>query len=928
MVENLEHGNVKLSRVYSFKRTFILTGEFMKLLRGLTIKYKLVAMLLLPIIGLFYFSFFYITDKINTTQQINKIEKLVVISLNISDLVHQLQTESALSVASIQNHSDQSHGELQQQYGTTDKVIAELNEFFKAFSTATLKKELRQRLEDIPKLLTDIVKQRELLHTSDISALQTARNYHQINQSFIDLIQKTVSLNENHEIYVLSLSFINLLTAKELAGLERAILMNALIQKHFKLEQYKEFVELVAQQIVYRRSLFTTFATPAQIAMLDEMTKGQVFTESYKIREKVFAAGTSDELSQISPEQWFNVQTQKIELLRKLQDKTAQDLLSRTLSLQSVTQQQLFYSTALTILLLVFTILLVFLVIRGLTRQLQRAASVANAIAEGKLDNRISIDNHDETGNLLAALGRMQQQINQLINKEKQVAEAALRINRALDSVTTSVLITDEHSNIIYLNKAAQELFLQEQESFQAEFPNFNAKQLLGQNINIFFPGGHHYNSLDNINNSEHGSLNLRNIMIDYIITPVINHEGRRLGLVKEFRDRTLEMAMEREINTVIQAASQTDFSKRISLEEKTGFFKLFSEGVNQILKFNQLAVQDLMRVFSAVAKGDLTQVITNQYVGEFAQLKNDANTTVQRLTEIMSHIKQAAGAVSLAAEEIMQGNLSLNQRTEQQAAALEQTAASMEQMTSTVQQNADNAKHATQLAASARNYAEKGSDVVGNAVKAITEINNSSKKIAEITSVIDEIAFQTNLLALNAAVEAARAGEQGRGFAVVAAEVRNLAQRSATAAKEIKKLIQDSVVKVEEGTRLANKSGDTLQDIVVAVKKVSDIVAEISAASQEQASGIHQVNKAISQMDETTQQNAALVEQAAASSEFMREQAEELKRQVSFFKLGQETLVITRPPAAKAKRTIPPPVKMPVSAQPPVHEDHEWEDF
>lgn len=899
----------------------------MKFLKGLTIKYKLVAMLLLPLIGLFYFSFLYITDKFSTTQQVNRIEELVIISLKISELVHQLQTESALSVASIQT-SDQSHGELQQQYGTTDKVIAELNDSFKKFPVETFKAELQQNLEKVPQLLKDVIKLRDLLKLSDVSALQTARDYNQINRSFIELIQKTVSLNEHHEIYVLSLSFINLLTAKELAGLERTVLMNALIQKHFKLEQYREFVELVAQQIVYRRSLFTTFATPEQKTMLEEMTKSPAFLESYRIRDQAFAAGTSDDLVKINPENWFNVQTQKIELLRKLQDKTAQDLLDKTRLFQALTQQQLIYSTIFIILLLILTILLVFLVIRGLNRQLQRAALVANAISEGKLNNHIIIENHDETGNLLTALGRMQQQLSQLINKEKQIAEAALRINRALDSVTTSVLITDEHSNIIYLNKAAQELFQQEEESFRAELPNFNANQLLGQNINIFFPKGHHYNLLSDLNNSEHGSLNLRNIVIDYTMTPVINLEGKRLGLVKEFRDRTVEIAMEREINEVIQAASQTDFSKRISLEEKTGFFKLFSEGVNQILKFNQLAVQDLMRVFSALAKGDLTKVITNQYVGEFAQLKNDANTTVQRLTEIMIRIKQAAGAVSLAAEEIMQGNLSLNQRTEQQAAALEQTAASMEQMTSTVQQNADNAKHATQLTASARNYAEKGSEVVGNAVKAITEINYASKKIAEITGVIDEIAFQTNLLALNAAVEAARAGEQGRGFAVVAAEVRNLAQRSATAAKEIKKLIQDSVVKVEEGTRLANKSGDTLQDIVVAVKKVSDIVAEISAASQEQASGIHQVNKAISQMDETTQQNAALVEQAAASSEFMREQADELKQQVGFFQLGQEEIVLARPPA-KSKRVIPPPPKTIIAHHPISHEkDSEWEDF
>jgi methyl-accepting chemotaxis protein len=323
----------------------------------------------------------------------------------------------------------------------------------------------------------------------------------------------------------------------------------------------------------------------------------------------------------------------------------------------------------------------------------------------------------------------------------------------------------------------------------------------------------------------------------------------------------------------------------------KTGFFEFFSRGVNQIMDFNQSALREIMRMFAAFAQGDLTKTIEKQYVGEFEQLRTDANATSKKLTEIILLIQQMIDIVNKVALESSAGNASLSQRTEQHASFLQQTAASMEQMTSTVQQNADNAREAAQLAISAQTFAEKGSSVVGSAVQAIGEISTSSRKITEIISVIDEIAFQTNLLALNAAVEAARAGEQGRGFAVVAAEVRNLAQRSAAAAKEIKLLIQDSVNKVDEGTRLANKSGETLQQIVVAVKKVSDIIAEIAAASAEQSSGISQVNLAISQMDNMTQQNASLVQKAAASSEMMAEQVKTLKEQITFFNVGKEKL-------------------------------------
>ena len=247
--------------------------------------------------------------------------------------------------------------------------------------------------------------------------------------------------------------------------------------------------------------------------------------------------------------------------------------------------------------------------------------------------------------------------------------------------------------------------------------------------------------------------------------------------------------------------------------------------------------------------------------------MSRGVNQLADNMAEVVSRVKRVAADVHRGADEISAGNANLSQRTEEQSSSLEETASSMEEMTTTVKQNADNAAQANQLALAARDQAEKGGTVVSQAVAAMAGINEASKKIADIIGVIDDIAFQTNLLALNAAVEAARAGEQGRGFAVVASEVRSLAGRSATAAKEIKELIQDSVRKVEDGSVLVTQSGQTLEKIVAAVKKVSDIVAEIAAASREQSSGIEQVNRAVMQMDELTQQNAALVEEATAAS-------------------------------------------------------------
>jgi len=356
--------------------------------------------------------------------------------------------------------------------------------------------------------------------------------------------------------------------------------------------------------------------------------------------------------------------------------------------------------------------------------------------------------------------------------------------------------------------------------------------------------------------------------------------------------------------------------------------------------KLLQLTVQKVLsstsEVMKAMSKGDLTQTLDGEYEGEFAMLQTDINETVGKIAEIVTDINESTTSIGTAASEISEGNVDLSQRTEQQASSLEETASSMEELTSTVRQNSDNARQANQLASSSREQAEKGGSVIKEAINAMSAISASSKKVTDIIGVIDEIAFQTNLLALNAAVEAARAGEQGRGFAVVASEVRNLAQRSASAAKEIKELINDSGEKVKEGSMLVDESGQTLEDIVASSKKVGDIISEIAAAGAEQTQGIEQVNKAVTQMDEMTQQNAALVEQAAAASESLDDQAKSMQQMMSFFDVGDEAVVLVAEipkrraaPAAKAPaKKAAKPKATPKSAAPTSSDDDEWDEF
>ncbi len=550
---------------------------------------------------------------------------------------------------------------------------------------------------------------------------------------------------------------------------------------------------------------------------------------------------------------------------------------------------------------------------------------IATEIASGDLNREF--DNNDKLHGTLKVIAETQQTLK---NQKEQDKEKVFRINRLTDgmeNLTRAVALGSADLEITFVNSAMRKLFKKYELEFKAAIPGFDSENLIGSAIFQFSDNQQELqNRLKLTKTDYHHEFNTGSLFFEIIFTPQFSEKtGEILGISMEWNDRTKEVLVLKEVDQVVSGANSGELSNRINLTEKEGAYLELSSGINNLLEVTQEFVGDVNEFLGAIAVGDLSTTIDKNYEGDFTEVKTNANSSVNKLKEVVLNIRTVANTVDTAAREINTGNLDLSQRTERAAASLEETSSSMEEMTSSVSQNADNSKEAKRLALDAREQAEKGGTVVGQAVTAMAGINESSRKISDIIGVIDDIAFQTNLLALNASVEAARAGEQGRGFAVVASEVRNLAGRSATAAKEIKDLIEDSVSRVENGAKLVNESGQTLDGIVSQVKKVTDIVSEISASSQEQADGIGLVNNAITQLDEATQQNAALVEEASAASQSSSDQAKNLLELIRFFSTSEDELENSMSTSVSNVKAVATPVTNPASipSMPSANESH-----
>ena len=1043
----------------------------MKYFANLPLKWKLAAIVCIPVICMLVLAQKEVGRNSYAKHENQNVLALSRYAVHASALVHELQKERGATAGFLGSKGSRFNQELTSQRQDTNIKTKAIQQFLNNFSPDSYGTEFADKVKKALSMLAQLEERRDKVSVLAISKAEAIGYFTKMNAAFLDTITFLAKASSDTDLSNLAGSYVNFLQSKERAGIERAVMAGTFAQNYFDPGVYDKFKSLMTIQDTYL-TVFKSLATADQLSFFDSTMRGEPIEKTESMRATAIEHAATGNFG-VDSVFWFKMQTAKINLLKKVEDKLSVDLETLAKKLSEKANSELIFSVVLMVAALLITVGFVYFVQQVITRPISSAVSAANAIANGKFDNDIDVSSHDESGQLLNALAAMQKKLydnqtemqSQMERERLQAAENS-RIRQALENVSANVILADEDGNIIYLNHAAENMFRESAKEIKKTISIFSVDKIVGSSINTFYKQGE--SNLQGLASVEAVELSLGNKLFNTVANPVNDASGNRLGTVVEWMDLTEQRNAEQEVKQVISSAVLGQLDSRLDAQRFDGFMKTLAESVNELLdtiiaplsmaadcmeniaagnipelitenyygdfnkiknnlntciesinrlvddaslladeavkgkldtrvdssrhkgdfskiisgvnetldavvdplnvaanyidriadgdipepiteqyhgSFNQikdnlntcihsinLMIQDAEKLANAavegqlevradetshkgdfrtiisgvnaaldamvnpineckltmesLAKGNLTAQMKGSYRGEFDTLRQAVNSSIDNLLKLVEKVLASSSSVDLSSSEIASGINDLSRRTEAQASSLEQTASSMEQMTSTVINTADKAEIVNGLAQEAQEKAVGGGNVVDQAIKSMTDISHASDKITEIISVIDEIAFQTNLLALNAAVEAARAGEQGRGFAVVAGEVRNLAQRSAQAAGEIKSLIQDSSDKVKIGSNLVDESGKTLEDIVNSVKKVCQMITEISEGSVEQRSGITQVNQAVSNMDSMTQQNAALVEQASAASMSLSNEASMVKKMLSTFKI------------------------------------------
>lgn len=1056
----------------------------MEVFNNLKLRWKLIAIVVVPVLVMSFLALDKVLKSSSIETENARVLRLAQFAVLASNLVHELQKERGFTAGFLGSKGEKFSNQLTEQRKAVDEKNKLLNTFLEGFDASQFSTEFHDELTQAINLSKQISTKRRAISAFDIHLKSALGYYTQTNTSYLKAISYLSKNTSNGELSNAATAYVNFLNSKERAGIERAVLTNAFSQDTFTRGMYEKFLELVVLQDTYM-NVFLSLSTADHLTFFKKTFAGRAIEETLRMREVAKSKAAEGSFG-IDPGYWFKMQTEKINLLKRVENKLSEDLANLAHTLHDQASTTFLSSLILMIGALIVTIASVYFVLRKITRPIHNSVAVANAISEGNLDNKIIVSSKDESGQLLRALKTMQTNLlqaqtdlQQRMKVERQQAEENNRIRQALDNVSASVMVADTNNRIIYHNTSAQNLFTRYASQLATAMPRLNPQSLTSSQVSDLHPNQVQIEStLFSLTQEHQEELNIEEISLQLVINPVISTSGEKQGLVIEWQDLTEQRDAEAQVQHVIEAAVAGQLNSRLDSSRFDGSMKTLANGINELLDaiigplmmtakcveriangdipdeitddfkgdFNtiknnlnkcisaikllvndanslvdaamegQLSIRaddeqhkgDFQRVINGVnktldavvtplrvaadyvdkiSKGDIPEPITDEYHGDFNELKNNLNTCIyainlliedvysladsaiqgqlnqradsakhqgdfqrivdgvnstldavvtpineckqvmsalsdsdltlqmsdefqgefselsnsvnksmQNLVDLIGKINASAIQTDVSSSELSSAVQDLSNRTEAQASALEKTSSLMQEMMQTVSDNSQKAQTASQLASDTQRQAESGGTVVSNAVQSMVEINEASKKITDIITVIDEIAFQTNLLALNAAVEAARAGEQGRGFAVVAGEVRNLAQRSAQAAGEIKELIRTNVEKINTGSELVNRSGETLKEIVSSVSDVSAMVANIAVSSEQQSTGIQQVSQAVTDMDQMTQQNAAMVEEASATAMSMSEQASVMKNMLSAFKTAQNDARILAP--------------------------------
>jgi methyl-accepting chemotaxis protein len=844
-------------------------------LSKLPIRVQVLTALLVAIVALVGLSSVFVADRWSARTEIGKLSVQADAVAAIGQLSHELQKERGASALFIGSEGKQFAAELADQRRAADTARDTFARTLAPLQQSATYKPFLERLADAQDQLNILATRRGDVDRLAIKGPDSFAYYTRLIAGLLNATYEITRATADADLKGLIFSYTLFLQGKERAGQERATGSAGFAAARFDLPLYQRLLALQAGQDTY----FATFRSVADAALVDTLDRelnGSVSDEVQRLRAVAINGGPAGDLQGIVAPAWFKATTGRIDRMKVVEDRIALTL--RAAAAAKADRATFEFSVVLAVALTGSLLALVVgvSVVRSIARTLGGLTAATQAIASGNVHVQIPGDDRSDE---LGALARA-------IHAIRTAGVAAMRVKTALDNVSGNVMMADIDGRIIYANRAVMAMFRTAETDIRKQMSHFDVSRLVGSQIDIWHKDPDmQRRMLAQLKDVHRARIKVGRRRFELVATPVIDDAGQRHGTAVEWHDITVELEIQEEVATLVRAAGQGDFSRRIVEDGKTGFMLDLARGMNALASTSASSLHDVVTFLDALASGNLTGRISGDHHGMFGKIKDDANRTAERLSDIVSRIVSASDTIGVAAAEIATGSSDLADRTEQQASSLEETAAAMEELGATVRASAEKAQSANSMSSEARAAAENGGAVTGSAIEAMRRIEESSRKITDIIGVIDEIAFQTNLLALNAAVEAARAGDAGRGFAVVAQEVRTLAQRSAQASKEIKTLILDSDGQVKDGVELVRKAGTALGRIVSSVKEVATLISDMATASGEQATALDEINSTVAQMDEMTQKNAALVEETTAAAQSLASQASDMRSLMSFFR-------------------------------------------